>query len=186
MSSFAEKSLPKSISQIDTIDATIDCWWEKHFRDRPIFDRIFYLASESANFSLLWYVIGIVQAINRQRSRSAVELGVALFLESLLVNGLLKSLFMRSRPPSRQNRPHTLRQPLTSSFPSGHASAAMLAAALISRKSQWNPMWYLLAFVVALSRIHTQLHHTSDVIAGIALGLASGAIIRKLLAKQQR
>jgi hypothetical protein len=57
------------------------------------------------------------------------------------------------------DRPHSLRQPLTSSFPSGHASAAFVAAALLSdrRPLPEKALWYGLAGVVASSRVHVKI-----------------------------
>ena len=110
-----------------------------------------------------------------------LRLSAALLAEAVLVNGVIKSFFGRRRPVVAGRRPHTLRQPLTSSFPSGHASAAMVAAALLSRRSPWAPAYYALALVVALSRIHVRIHHASDVAAGIGVGAALGSIARRLL-----
>jgi len=40
--------------------------------------------------------------------------------------------------------------------------------------------WFGLATVVACSRIHVRVHHGSDVVAGAALGLALGAVAKRL------
>ena len=111
--------------------------------------------------------------------REAVRLSAALIAESGIVNGILKSLFRRERPDHIEARPHVLRQPLTSSFPSGHASAAFLAATLLSERSKFKPLWYGLAGIVATSRIHVRIHHASDVIAGTLVGLGLSRIIKK-------
>ena len=166
---------------IDRIDDGIDAWWERHLRGRPVLDRIMYSASEAANHSKLWHTLGAVQAATRRDRRPASELSAALMAEAVLVNGVIKTVVGRRRPPSRGARPHHLRQPLTSSFPSGHASAAMVAAALLARRSRWAPAYYALALVVALSRIHVRIHHASDVAAGIGVGAALGAVARRLL-----
>ena len=117
----------------------------------------------------------------RRDGRIAWRVSVALFAEAAVVNGLIKTIFGRRRPAFEGRRPHSLRQPLTSSFPSGHASAAMVAAAMLSRRSLWTPAYYALALVVALSRIHVRIHHASDVAAGMAVGAALGALARRLL-----
>ncbi len=168
-------------------DNAVDGWWERRLRGRRFVDRLFYGASEAANHSILWHSLGIVTALVAWSPWPAVQLSVALGLESALVNGAIKSLFRRRRPESSQPRPFSLRQPRTSSFPSGHASAAMLAAALLSRDefsavlgSLW-PLWYGLAIMVSLSRIHTRIHHASDVVAGAGLGVLLGWLARWIL-----
>ena len=166
---------------VDDLDAAIDDWWDRRLRGRAGLDRLMYAASEAANHSLLWHTLGAVQAAVRRDRRPAVELSVTLLAEAVVVNGVIKTIFGRRRPDFRGHRPHSLRQPLTSSFPSGHASAAMVAAALLSRRSRWGPAYYALAVVVALSRIHVRIHHASDVAAGIGIGAALGALARRLL-----
>lgn len=175
------KTFAKNLHKITIIDEAIDDWWNQHLRDKPVLDRLFYTASESANNSLLWYILGSTQAATRRNPRDAIELSLVLALEWILVNGGIKTLFMRSRPRHFNQHPYSLRQPVTSSFPSSHASAAMVAASLLSRKSRHPLLWYTLALIVAVSRIHTRVHHPSDVAAGISLGLVIGAIARRIL-----
>ncbi|MEC7714384.1 MAG: phosphatase PAP2 family protein, partial [Actinomycetota bacterium] len=57
------------------------------------------------------------------------------------------------------------------SFPSGHASSAVLAASILSKGSKLAPAYKVLAALVATSRIHVRAHHASDVIAGAAVGM---------------
>lgn len=176
-----ERTARVGSSIIDRADAAVDAWWERRLRGRPCLDRLFYTASEATNHSKLWHALGGAQAVVRRDKRSAVELSVVLAIESAVVNGLLKTIFRRSRPRNPSPRPHRLRQPLTSSFPSGHASAAMAAAAMLSRGSRWRPVWYGLALLVALSRIHVRIHHASDVAAGLGTGAVLGALARRIL-----
>lgn len=164
---------------VDRIDDAIDRWWDR-CRDHPAVDRLYYTASEAADFSLIWHMCGVVQAIIEDDPMIAVGLSAALGVESALVNGPVKSLFRRSRPVQEAPRPHKLRQPKTSSFPSGHASAAMVAAALLSRHAG-GAAWYGVGAIVATSRLHVRIHHASDVAGGIVLGVALGAIARRVV-----
>ena len=75
--------------------------------------------------------------------------------------------------------PLPFRQPITSSFPSGHATAAFCAATLLAENERRAPVYYALATVVALSRIHTKIHHASDVVGGIVIGLVLGRVGRR-------
>lgn len=169
------------IEAVDRLDDAIDVWWDR-LRGRPALDRMFYAASEAADFSLVWHTVGVVQAIVEDDPRVAVGLSAALGVESALVNGPVKSLFRRRRPVHDAPRPLNLRQPRTSSFPSGHASAAMVAAAVLSRRG--GPVWYVPAVIVALSRVHVRIHHASDVVGGAAAGVAMGALARRILTRR--
>jgi undecaprenyl-diphosphatase len=164
---------------VAAFDKKIDLAWER-FRGQPVLDKTFYLASELADFSVLWHIMGLSKGLTGgSAEREAIRLSAALIAESGIVNGILKSLFKRERPNHVEERPHGLRQPLTSSFPSGHASAAFLAATLLSERSKFKPLWYGLAGIVATSRIHVRIHHASDVIAGALVGLGLSRIVKK-------
>ena len=100
---------------------------------------------------------------------------------SALGNGLVKSSVKREGTVEAGERPHNLRQPRTSSFPSGHASAAFLAATLLSERSKVKPLWFGLATIVATSRIHVRIHHASDVVLGAGIGLTLGRLVRRVV-----
>ena len=111
---------------------------------------------------------------------AAVRTGVGVGLESAVVNIGIKSLFRRTRPVYDGLRPHRLRRPRTSSFPSGHATSAFCAAALLSEDDPLWPLYYVVAAVVAWSRVYVKIHHASDVVGGIAIGAALGRVGRTL------
>ena len=85
----------------------------------------------------------------------------------------------RARPTGHHLRPHRLRRPRTSSFPSGHATSGFLAASLLAEDSATPLTWYALAGVVAASRVHVRIHHASDVVAGAVMGVAAGRLVRR-------
>jgi membrane-associated phospholipid phosphatase len=163
---------------IDRWDDDIDRRWDR-WRGQPAVDRLFYSASEAGNFSVIWHLLGLILAFAHTDPMIAVVVSVGLAVESALVNGPVKAAFRRSRPIPEGNHPYRLRTPLTSSFPSGHASAAMVAAALLSRQGL-TPLWYAVAAIVALSRIHVRLHHASDVAGGLLIGFLLGEAARAL------
>jgi undecaprenyl-diphosphatase len=175
--------VPETISfrsLVRRLDARVDEALDT-FRGHPLADRVFYSASELGNFSLLWLLLAAARGLRSERDeRAALRLGVAMAFESALVNGLIKSVFRRKRPAWETVRTHRIRQPLTSSFPSGHASAAFAAAILLAEEDPLWPLYYALAVIVATSRVYVKIHHASDVFAGIPVGVAVGLLGRKL------
>lgn len=163
---------------LDDLDDLADLKWEK-LRGNPILDRIFYTASSLGDWSLLWHLLGALLSIRGSKHRqNFLRTSLALGVESVLINLVVKSFFRRRRPPPPGERPLNLRIPTTSSFPSGHACSAFLAASLLSEagKRRW-PFW-LLAVIVACSRIHVRIHHTSDVAGGMVLGLFLAKLVK--------
>ncbi len=143
-------------------------------------ERVFYAASHAAEFSACWHAVSATMALANPSLRPhAARLTVALGVESVLVNGMIKPLFKRRRPELIVGAP-TLRRPKTSSFPSGHASSAAMAAVLLSDAvPELRPLWWTASIVVGTSGIYTRMHHGTDVAAGGLLGAALGAILRQ-------
>ena len=169
--------LPDFGALIDRIDDAVDEAWNA-LRGKPAIDRLFYSASFVADFSALWHAVGIAQSVTSGDPRVALRLSGALGMESALVNGAIKSLFKRQRPVAQVARPLYLRIPKTSSFPSGHASSAFMAATLLAKRNpRLAPAYYLLATIVGTSRIHVRIHHASDIAAGTVVGIALGRIV---------
>jgi membrane-associated phospholipid phosphatase len=56
-----------------------------------------------------------------------------------------------------------------------------MAAALLRDGARWPALPYVVALVVAASRVHVRMHHASDVFAGAAIGAALGEMARRLV-----
>jgi undecaprenyl-diphosphatase len=165
---------------VGRFDLAVDRAFDR-LRGRPTADRIFYGASELGDFGLIWVLLGTLKGLRKGGDlEAALKLTAAMGVESVLVNGIIKSFFRRTRPPWEVERPLRVRRPLTSSFPSGHATAGFSAAMMLSEDDELAPLYFALALIVATSRIYVKIHHASDVAGGIALGLLLGALGRRL------
>ena len=169
-------------SAFDRFDRIVDARWERLRRSTAL-NRVFYTASEVGDFGMLWLAISAAQAAlgPDAKTKAAIRMAAALGVESVLVNGVVKSLFNRERPEWEQDRPLHLRKPRTSSFPSGHSSSAVMAFLLFTQpKTPWAPVYALLAGTVAVSRVHVKIHHMSDVAGGLLVGALFGTAVKKL------
>lgn len=167
---------------VRTIDSRSDEALER-LRGRPVADRVGYAASELGNFSLIWHTLAVARGLRRGADLTGTaRLSVGLAIEAGLVNGPIKALFRRERPTTVAEvlRPHALRQPTTSSFPSGHASAAAFFVVVASEDDSWWPLYVATAGIVASSRAYVKIHHASDVIGGIAVGIGLGMAFRRV------
>lgn len=162
------------------VDDAADEAFER-LRGHPVADRAFYAVTELGDFGLIWLLLGAARTLRHDDEvDELVRLFACLGAESLLVNWGIKSAFRRERPVVQEPRPHKLRIPLTTSFPSGHASSAMLAASLLGEGRRTAPLYYALGLWVASSRIYVRIHHASDVAGGLALGLVLGRVARRV------
>lgn len=165
---------------VDDLDEAVDEQWEA-LRGIPPVDRVFYAASAAGDFSAVWHAINLIRLACAPNDRYRfVRLAAALGVESLLINQGVKRLFERERPEDAEERPHHLRTPSTSSFPSGHASSAAMAALLLSERSRFGPLYGAIAAVVATSRLHVRIHHASDVVTGALLGVVGAAVWQRM------
>ncbi|MFD7276599.1 bifunctional phosphatase PAP2/diacylglycerol kinase family protein [Streptomyces sp. NPDC059862] len=156
---------------------------ERHWpAAEPVLPRL----SRSANHGVLWFATaGLIAASRTPRGRRAAVRGVAsLALASATINTLGKRSVRRPRPvldPVPLVR-QLKRQPITTSFPSGHsASAAAFAAGVALESSAWGAVVAPVAFSVAMSRVYTGAHFPSDVLAGAALGVGAAFAVRGLV-----
>lgn len=174
---------PDAAKRIAEFDATVDRAFDR-LRGNPVADRVFYGASALGDHSLIWLMLGALRGLRSEHDwKAAVRVGAVLGVESALVNVGIKSLFKRTRPAWEQAspRPRKLRKPLTSSFPSGHATSAFTAAGLLADDDPLWPAYYALAVLVATSRVYVRVHHASDVLGGIPIGIAIGRVGRRIL-----
>lgn len=173
-------SLPPAV---DDFDARFDRFWER-VRGNKLVDGAFYTASEVGDFGMVWMAMaGVMGAIGDPiQTKHFLRVAGVLGIESIVVNGGLKSLFRRERPEWEQERPMHLRKPKTSSFPSGHSSSAVTAAILLTdANGALAPLWWSVAGLVAMSRVHVKIHHVSDVIGGLAVGAVLGTVAKRVL-----
>lgn len=171
--------MPSAVSRLERFDAAVDAAFDR-LRGRTGPDRLLYAASALGDHSLVWLLLAVLRALRPDPGlRAALRLAGGLAVESAVVNGAVKSVVRRRRPAWEGNRPRPLRQPRTSSFPSGHASSAACALVLLGEGDPLWPLYLAVAVVVTMSRVHVRIHHPSDMLAGLGLGLLLGLAVRR-------
>ncbi len=168
-------------ARFERFDRTVDGWFDP-MRGNPTLDRVAYLASELADYSMAWHLAGAGRALAQPSfERQAVRLAVALGAESALVNGAMKPAIGRPRPEGWEEVAADVRRPKTASFPSGHSSsAAMTAVLMTAAPPPLRPLWWGLTGLVSASRIYNRMHHPSDVAVGLVIGVALGRAVRRV------
>ena len=109
---------------MDRFDDRVDTLFEK-LRGRPWADRMFYTASQLGDYGLIWLLLAALAALGGswRAERNLVRLAAVLGLDSMFVNGLLKSLI---KPMSSAPGPSwtTASVPSTCAVPSRRRSPA--------------------------------------------------------------
>lgn len=166
---------------VDAFDDAVDAALEQ-VRGNPTLDRVMTIATHAGEFSVIWHAASLARGLVKQRPDQIVAMAIGIGAESLIVNQGLKRMFRRARPTEAGDERFDIRRPLTSSFPSGHASAAAFAAIVLIG---WDgkrsiPLWGLIATTVAVSRPYVRIHHASDIVGGAAAGTVMAVGARRI------
>jgi membrane-associated phospholipid phosphatase len=165
--------------------------WDRHLERWVVEHRVGFLnpvfegLSYAGSYGALWLAIAIVFALLRRRPEIFVSALVADVLGELSTDAL-KAAIPRSRPHLHP----LVSVPHTHSFPSGHAAISFACATVVgAAEPRARLPLYVLAALVAWSRVYVGVHYPSDVAAGALIGIALGYVVIRalpLLARARR
>jgi len=121
---------------------------------------------------MCWLSIGLLFLFYRKTREIGLILIVTIILGGLLNDLILKNIFTRQRPFDSISWVSALiPKPSSYSFPSGHAFSSFAAAYIIAQHSKKGGICaYILAALIAFSRVYLRVHYPTDIIAGAAFG----------------
>lgn len=167
------------------LDFSILDFLQAHFRC-GFLDAVMPLISALGDAGMIWIVLAVVLLAIPKTRRFGLAVALALIVDLILCNGILKPLVNRPRPSQiRDWIVPIVPVPSDASFPSGHTAAAFSAILALyrSRSPKWLRIPALcLGILTALSRVYLYVHFPSDVLAGGVFGAAFG-IVGALIAK---
>lgn len=118
---------------------------------------------------------GGIAANNKELRQNALFVASSTAI-SMGTTTLLKLIFKRRRPFVRNVKVIPIYEPTRYSFPSGHTSSSIATATALAMA---YPKWYVIAPAFAwagatsYSRMYLGVHHPTDVLAGIGIGVAT-------------
>ena len=139
-------------------------------------DSLFLFLSLSGLTVFIWLILLIVMiAWEEKRHKEFILYFLLAFLTtSFLVNILIKNIVKRDRPYI-VNQLVTTNCPSDFSFPSGHAAGAFAGAvvfAYFDKKRRY--LYYMIAILIAFSRIYLHCHYLFDAVFGALIGYGVG------------
>ncbi len=145
----------------------------------PVLDGIVPFITFLGDAGWIWIAIGIALLCYRPYRKQGILLLAGLLLGLLLGNVLLKNLVARARPCWLDpNVLLLIDLPQDYSFPSGHTLSSFIAATVLSKTNRKIAIGaWILASLIALSRLYLFVHFPTDVLFGAILGIGIGSFV---------
>jgi undecaprenyl-diphosphatase len=132
--------------------------------------------SRIGSFGLVWLAIALVLALLRRR--------IAIFVLVLVADGVAELAADVLKAAVGRRRPHfdpLVAVPHSHAFPSGHTTTSFACATVLAGfEPRLRVAFFVLAAAIAYSRVYIGVHWPLDVLAGAALGIAIGLLVRAL------
>lgn len=164
------------LTNLSFLDKQITQFINTFLPHNSFFDAFFSFLSMKSVSVTIWIVIVLLLVFFEfKKNREFVIYFFAGTLSTLFLNDVvLKKLFSRHRPYEVLVAVSKI-CPKDFSFPSGHASTAFAAAYILSVFDKKRALYYyILAFLIGISRIYLGCHYVYDVVAGSAVGILVG------------
>lgn len=163
--------------------------WEFTFLDAlqelhtPVLDFFFKTITHLGDAGLFWIVSGILLLCFKRTRICGICVLTGLAVGALITNITLKPLIARERPFWVNDTVQLLvTAPKDFSFPSGHTQASFVSAAAIwVNHRKWGMAAFILAALIAFSRLYLYVHFPTDVLAGALIGICVGIGISRMI-----
>jgi len=165
------------MNAITTLDFTILNYIHTHLTC-PALDFIMPYITTLGNAGIFWILLTVVFILIPSKRRVGITMAVALIIDVVVCNGILKPVVARIRPYEINTSIQLLiKAPTDFSFPSGHSAASFAAvSAMTFRKDKTSWIFLILAILICFSRLYLYVHYPSDVLAGIIVGIIAGLL----------
>ena len=147
-----------------------------------VLDRVMVGITSLGNAGWIWIALTAVFLILPKYRKCGVRMAIALILDLILCNLVLKPLAARPRPCWIDEQVKLLvAAPKDYSFPSGHSAASFAAAvSIFVMHKKEGAAALILACLIAFSRLYLFVHFPTDVLAGIAVGFICAFLAAKI------
>ncbi len=171
------------------LDQNILYWIQENLRN-DFLSPFFTFITRLGNSGFIWLLTAFVLLGVKKYRHYGAALLFSLIISSILVDEILKNMFCRVRPfNAMPGLIALIPKPGSYSFPSGHTTTAFAAATVIARclPKKIGVTGYLLAVLIAFSRMYLGVHYPTDVLTGMILGVLIGEVsyqVMKLIKKR--
>lgn len=142
------------------------------------------------NAGIFFIICAFVMLFFKKTRKTGIMMGVALILGLIICNITIKPLVARTRPYDLIGAaPYLIKPESDFSFPSGHTTASFECAVVLlymyhdKRRLIIGISAFVLAFVIAFSRLYLYVHYPTDVLFGMIIGTLCGILAVTIVEK---
>ena len=162
---------------ITQIDIQILDFIREHL-SAPLLDKVFPIFTALGNGGGIFLLLALLLLIMKPYRKVGINLAVAIAMNTLLVNLIIKPLVSRTRPYALgEGIKLLIAKPVDSSFPSGHTAIAFVVATVIfCYHKKDGALFFVVAAFMGFSRLYLYVHYPSDVLGGMLIGCLCGVV----------
>ena len=161
---------------LDFIQNTIKC---------VFLDYLMTFFSSIGNAGIIWIITALIMMCFKKTRATGAMMACALLLGVLIGEVGIKNIVARERPfVVNTDIVLNIAQPSGYSFPSGHTCSSFAAATtLFMNNKKIGIGAYIIASLIAFSRLYNYVHFPSDILCGIILGITVAIITVSIFRK---
>ena len=171
------------VASIYDFDFAINDWIASHLTADWLTPIMRFITS-LGDGGIFWILLAVVFLCFKKTRRFGAAMAISLIISTIITNLTLKPLINRPRPYELRTIEglDTSLRPGDASFPSGHTTVSFSGAfALFWQNKKAGAPTLALATLIAFSRLYFYLHHPTDILGGILVGLAASLLSRLIL-----
>lgn len=164
----------RMLQTITNLDYQILLWIQQNLRSEMATD-FWESMTDMGNAGIFWLAVALVLLARRKTRFVGAAASLAIFLDVIITNGILKLLIARPRPfLTDTDITPLIPPPAGFSFPSGHSVSSFAVAFVLYQllPKRYGIPAVIIAVLIALSRLYLGVHYPSDVLAGLFIGFA--------------
>lgn len=149
----------------------------------PWLDSAMVFFSSLANHGEVWLAIGLVFLCFAKTRKIGIAMLISITLSFIAGNLILKNLIARSRPCWIDTGIELLIiNPGDYSFPSGHTLVGFTSSvSIFLQQKKWGAAAFILASIIAFSRLYLFVHFPTDILGGIVLGTVVSFLVYRVM-----